>query len=601
VIGPLPYKTERQPLDYQPPRRPLRIPTTGPGRLPYVIAIAAIIALWMSTQYLAHVWSYHTALGPPLVTLNGSYGVYAPYRGLVWMLRYRSTTEAIPTLYRAFHLWAVTMTVGVVTMLGFRRRQQRRTVSVTHGSARWGTGTSLRQETGLILGRDGDQLLRYRGEGHLVTIAPTRSGKGVSAIIPNLLTYPGSVIVTDPKGENFAVTARRRQELGTEVVAFDPFGIVQHTLQARHLTPAAYNPLDLLAPDSPDLIDDARLIADMLVVVDGKESGEQSFWNEEARALLTGLILYVACTMPPPLRTLTHVRTLLTLPPALFDEVLTHMQDSDAAHGLIARAAHRMQQKADKERSGVMSSAHAQTHFLDSPRMTTTMAQSTLTLTQVKQTPTSIYLIIPPDRIAGYHRWIRLMLAMTLLAVTRTSGAPSPRVGRVLFVIDEFGHLGTLRPIEQYIGLASGYGASFWIFLQDLSQLKAVYAQRWTTFVANADVLQVFGVNDGDTAEYISKLTGETTTVTDSENQSRSISHGRHGSRQQSTAATRSERGRRLLLPDEVRRTADHLVFVKQCDPLRVTPIQYFANDALAARWFAGHFDPNPLHAPNAS
>ncbi len=345
------------------------------------------------------------------------------------------------------------------------------------------------------------------------------------------------------------------------------------------------------------MADDARLLADMLVVVDGKETGEQSFWNEEARALITGILLYVAMEAPPELRTLSHVRTLLTLPPSLFDELLTHMHESEAVHGLVARAAHRLQQKAEKERSGVISSAQAHTHFLDSPRMATVLSRSTVDVMQVKHIPMSLFVILPPERFDGYHRWVRLMLAVCLQAVTRTPGPPHPTVGRVVFLLDEFGHLGKLRPIEHYIGLAAGYGASFWLFVQDLSQLKAVYAERWSTFLANADILQVFGVNDWDTAEYISKMTGDATVFTDSENRSQSRSHSTpRGSRHVSTAITRAERGRRLLLPDEVRRLDGQLVFVKQHHPVLAQRLCYFASDRFSTARFAGHFDRNPMY-----
>ena len=177
----------------------------------------------------------------------------------------------------------------------------------------------------------------------MLTVAPTRSGKGVSAVIPNLLDYPGSVLVTDPKGENYAVTARWRRERGHTVCAFDPFGVAGGD--------ATYNPLDVIDAGTPDVVDDARMLADMLVLPGGRE-GEQAFWNEEARGVLTGLILHVAASAPPEQRTLTEVRTLLTLPPERFAELLEVMQASPAAGGLVARAAARLLQKAERERSG---------------------------------------------------------------------------------------------------------------------------------------------------------------------------------------------------------------------------------------------------------
>lgn len=352
------------------------------------------------TRYRSR-WRWSIALGGIAL---GAYGLsrgplYSPLDVLGWTIRYHHIQEATPVLQTAAWIFAVTLSLAMTVMLAATRAASGSSHSVSHGSARWGTGESLRYPQGLIVGTLDKEVLRYRGDGHLVTVAPTRSGKGVSVIIPNLLSYPGSVIVTDPKGENYAVTARRRRELGTTVHAFDPFDVVGGT--------AAFNPLDVIQPTSVDAIDDARLLADMLVVVEGKETGEQSFWNEEARALLTGLILYVVAHEPPERRTLTHLRALLTLPPTLWSEFLTRMSASTAVNGLVARAAARILQKAEKERSGVISSAQSQTHFLDSPRMARVLHQSTVDFATLKRGRLSCLVILPPDRLETYQRWLR--------------------------------------------------------------------------------------------------------------------------------------------------------------------------------------------------
>ena len=298
------------------------------------------------------------------------------------------------------------------------------------------------------------------------------------------------------------MTARRRRELGSSVHALDPFGVVGGT--------AAFNPLDLIeASDgqaSADANDDAWMLADMLVVPKGR-GGDHGFWDEEARALLAGLILHVAANAPPELRTLTHVRELLTLPPEPFQVLLKDMLESESAGGLVSRAAARLLQKADKERSGVVSSAQSHTHFLDSPRMAAVLGSSSVDLASLKREHLSVYLVLPPERMDTYRPWLRLMIACSLLAMTRTLGRPRERV---LFLLDEFANLGRMGPVERDISLAGAYGTSFWLLLQDLAQLKGTY-EKWQSFLANADVLQAFGVNDWETAEYLSKMTGDAT------------------------------------------------------------------------------------------
>jgi type IV secretion system protein VirD4 len=272
--------------------------------------------------------------------------VYAPQSGLAWLVRYRDVPQLAGVLQEGVWAFGGAFIGAMMLVLAARPRRTPRTPSTSHGSAGWGRGQELMTPTGLMLGRAlspspdasraGPPLLRYRGDGHILTVAPTRSGKGVGCVVPNLLTYPGSVLVTDPKGENVAVTARARRSLGQFVHAIDPFDAVGGT--------AAFNPLDLVDPRSADAVDDARLLADMLVVPDAKNGGEQVFRNEEARGLLSGLILHVAASAPTELRTLAYVRELLTHRPERFSHLLKEMLESDAVGGLVSRAAARLLQ-----------------------------------------------------------------------------------------------------------------------------------------------------------------------------------------------------------------------------------------------------------------
>ena len=515
--------------------------------------------------------------------ISGSGPVYAPYLIAVWQSAYADVASYRPIFRIAWILVGVIALANATLVTSAWRRRRERAPSDSHGSAQWGTGEALHRERGLVLGRQGDRLLRFEGEGHVLTVAPTRSGKGVGCVIPNLLDHPGSVLVTDPKGENYAVTARWRREIGQRVHAFDPFDVVGGD--------AAYNPLDLIDADSPEAVDEARMLADMIVLPEAR-GGEQLFWNEEARAVLTGLILHVAANSPPELRTLAHVRTLLTLAPEPFAELLKEMRDSESAGGLVSRSAARILQKAEKERSGVISTAQSHTHFLDSPRMARVMGRSTLDLSALKTDAVSVYLILPSDRLEAYARWLRLMISCSLLAIARARGQPKERV---LFLLDEFAHLGKMHPVQRDIGLAGGFGVAFWLIVQDLSQLRSTYGDAWSTFLANADILQAFGTNDWDTAEYLSKMTGEQTRFVESENQSRGVSRGRQSQQQQGLALTTAEKGRRLLLADEVRRLprTTQLLFVKGDAPLCPQRVSYLVDPELA-----GRADANPLYAP---
>ena len=442
----------------------------------------------------------------------------------------------------------------------------------THGSARFATDRETRplaqNGEGLLIGRDrkSGKLLRYAGPAHLLTIAPTRTGKGVGTIIPNLLDYPGSVICIDPKGENARITARHRAKFGP-VHVLDPFGVTG-------IASAAFNPLDRLDPAGLDLADDAMTLADALVYDAPGEAGE-AHWNEEAKALIAGIILAIVTSEPPATRTLATLRDRLTLAPQAFAVMLETMQ---AQGGLAARAANRHLGKSDREAAGVLSAAQRHTHFLDSPRMSAVLERSDFTFADVKARATTVYLVLPPDRLATYARWLRLMLAQGLTDLAR---APASPARPVLFLLDEFAALGRLEPVERAMGLMAGYSIQLWPILQDVHQLRALYERRAGTFLSNAGVLQIFGVNDHDSAKLVSDLLGQETVVF--ETMSRAIDSDETGISFGSQHVARP-----LLTPDEVRTLREdyQLLFLAGQRPIVAAKLKYYAD-----REFAGRFD----------
>ena len=473
---------------------------------------------------------------------------------------------------------------GLALTLRDRRRARRR-LSSAHGSARWGDPRRQLRSHGLILGRvRGGGLLRFDGEGHLLTLAPTGSGKGIAAVLPNLLDYPGSVLCTDVKGEAYAVSGRfRREVLGQTVAALDPFAVAGGT--------AACNPLDLIDPASDLAYDHARLIASMLVVPEPTQ--HEPFWDEEAASLIAGVVLHVACTAPAAERHLGTVRHFLTLGPADFSRLLAAMSRTEACHGLIRRAGQRARQKDDRLLAGVLASTNRHTEFLDSPQLLRTVATSTFRLADLKQWKLSIYLILPPQHLRTHGRWLRLLTAAALRVLTATSGHP---VHRVLLLLDEFAALGRMQSVEEAIAYARGYGVSIWMLAQDLAQLRDLYPRSWQTLLANVKVLQAFGTADQFTAEHLSRLTGQATVRTQGSNRTRgSTSAGNWWlpHQQQSAAEHAGEAARGLLLADEVRRlpAGRQLLFLGGEDSLTTARVDYRTLRPLADR-----ADPNPMH-----
>ena len=468
----------------------------------------------------------------------------------------------------------------------------------SHGSARFAGKKELRtleQADGLLIGRNPrtGKLLRYDGPAHLLTLAPTRAGKGVGTVIPNLLLAERSVLVIDPKGENARITGAAREQFGA-VHVLDPFG-VSDTGGVSGRPSASYNPLDRLVANSPDLSEDAMSLADALVVDPAGQSGDPH-WNEEAKSFLSGLIMFCVAHEEPARRNLGAVREYLTLPPDRMTALLKLMQDSDAADGLVARAANKFAGKAEREAASVLSNAQRHTHFLDSPRIARVMARSDFHFSDLRHRITSIFLVLPPNRLDAYSRWLRLLVSQALQDIARDAevsatpaGPQNPQIAAqrpverlnrpTLFMLDEFAALGRLEAVERAMGLMAGYGLQLWPILQDMSQLRDLYGARASTFVANAGVQQVFGVNDFETAKWISQTMGQETIGYQTESRKPG---------DMPTTGT-SITGRDLLTPDEIMQLPPHLQLLRvQGQPTAITQkLRYYAD-----REFNGLFVP---------
>ncbi len=411
--------------------------------------------------------------------------------------------------------------------------------SNTHGSARYATDrevAALTEGEGLIIGRENKKrgrLLRYNGPAHLLTLAPTRSGKGVGAILPNLLTADRSIICIDPKGENTRITHSARSAFGA-VHVLDPFGISGHPS-------AAYNPISFLDAHSLDLVEDATTLADALVY-DPPGQSREAHWNDEAKALIAGVIMFAVCHDKPEERTLNTVREYLTLGPERFTELLELMTQSSGANGLIKRAANRHLGKSDREAAAVLSTAQRHTHILDSARIVQVTERTDFRFADLKNRHETVFLVLPPERMSTYSRWLRLLLAQAIDEITRAKAEPNVPI---LFLLDEFAALGQLEAIERAMGLMASYGLQLWPILQDIHQLRDTYRQRAGTFLSNAAVVQTFNTNDFDTAKWISDVLGEETISFETDG----ISVGSGGA---SHSVSTQFAPRRLLNPDEV-------------------------------------------------
>ena len=479
-------------------------------------------------------------------------------------------------------------------------------------SARWLAGEELTQdawsaEGGILLGTRNGKIIGWKDDRHLLTIAGSRAGKGVSLIIPNLITYKGSAVIIDPKGENAARTAGRRgggtkaggEGLKQDVYVLDPFG-------ESGLDSASFNPLDSLDANSEDVVEDIGLFADALIT--HPEQGERH-WTESAQALIRALILLVVADPRfAERRNLLTVRRLLTLTdPAITDareSVPAGMDEPTAEEALMAMLVsqvdtpygyicvgmgEQLAAMAEKERGSVLSSARTQTQWLDSPKMRSVLERSDFKLGNLKLKKMSVYLCLPATRMATHSRWLRLMVLLALGVMERVKQKPELPV---LFVLDEFPVLGYMQSIETAAGLMAGFGVKLWPIIQNVGQLKQHYSKSWETFIANAGIVTAFGVSDSETLKVLSDCLGRTGIVVKVDSGASRSALG------QGASPLHDDRREVPLLAEHELRLAFGrskqrlLIYNVENEPAVVNRFTYYKDDR-----FKGLYDPDPDYA----
>lgn len=362
----------------------------------------------------------------------------------------------------------------------------------------------------IFLGFRGGKPIGVGDDRHVLTVAGSRAGKGVSLMIPNLLLYQGSVLAIDPKGELAKITLRARAGRGQACHALDPMGISGHAS-------SCFNPLLELDLESDTLVDDVAQIAEALIVTNERDS----HWSDNARRLIKTIILYVLHIAAPEER---HFGTVLALL-SLTDEEVTNrarrdnvdkmkalfsllLEADDVFGGEIGREAEafsQLHERGDREFAGILSTARTQLEFLGSKPLMNTLKRSDFSLKDLKSGKATVYLCVPASMMNRYARWLRLVIAMAITSFERYGEKPKIPV---LMLLEEFNVLGHMPVIETAAGQIAGSGVKLWTVLQDLGQIQRHYQKSWETFIGNAGLLTFFGNSDWRTLNYISKKMG---------------------------------------------------------------------------------------------
>lgn len=513
-----------------------------------LLMLALLLGTQAGTQFFAHKFNYADQLGRPL------YGqFYAPWDFARWLWHWYAIYP--DRFHEAFYLAAAAALISFFLPVALIGHYRSKIDGVLHGSARWAQRKDIlaagllakKSRESVIVGAWLDPAgrthwLRHSGPEHVLTYAPTRSGKGVGLVIPSLLEWPASTVVTDLKGELWELTAGWRSREGkNRVLRYEPAG----------LGSIAWNPLDEVRVGTEHEVADVQNLTTLIVDPDGK--GFKDHWQKTAFALLNGVILYAL--LDSDLRaTLGSVDGLLADPNKATQELWEDM--SEHRHPVIAQAAKDMLDRPPEEAGSVLSTAKSYLALYRDPVIQRNTAHSDFKIRDLmhSQDPVSLYIVTQPIDKTRLRPLVRILISMIVRLLsdkmTFKDGHPvAAYKHRLLMMLDEFPSLGRLDVVQESLAFLAGYGIKCYLICQDINQLKS----RDTGYghdeaiTSSCHVQSALPPNRIETAEYLSRLTGEATIIkeqvtTSGKRMDGFLSH---------VARTQQEIKRPLLTPDE--------------------------------------------------
>lgn len=532
--------------------------------------------VWAATQWAAAMLGHQPALGVAWFSIGGV-AVYAPWKLFAWWLAFDAQ---VPNVFRRAGMLALAggIAPALIAIGGAAWRSRANTTKTTYGSARWADYGDVRDAgllapRGVVLGLFDDAYLRHDGPEHVLAVAPTRSGKGVGLVLPTLLSWPGSAVVHDIKGENWQLTAGWRASFST-CLLFDP----TNPLSTR------FNPL-LEVRKGANEVRDVQNIADILVDPEGARD-RRDHWEKTAHALLTGAILHVLYAEAD--KTLHRVATFLADPARSIERTLrimltTNHLGADAApmvHPVVASVARELLNKSENERSGVVSTAMSLLGLYRDPIIAGTTAWSDWRIADLMDParPVSLYLVVPPSDISRTRPLVRLILnqiARRLTEKLEASAGAKPPARQLLLMLDEFPALGRLEFFETALTFLAGYGVRAFLVAQSLNQIEKAYGPN-NAILDNCHVRVAFAPNDERTAKRLSEALG---TMTEQRAQ-RNLAGHRLSPWLSHLAVSSQETPRALMTPGEVLQlpAGEALVLVSGTPPIRARKLTYFTD-----------------------
>lgn len=532
-----------------------------------IVFLIVLSTTWGATEWVAWRLAFQPELGPPWFGLLG-FPFYLPLSFFWWWYSFDAYAPSI--FIEGAYIAASGGFLSIAVAIGMSVWRAREASRVeTYGSARWADQNEVKAagllgSDGVVLGKLERDYLRHDGPEHVLCFAPTRSGKGVGLVVPTLLTWPGSAIVHDIKGENWQITAGFRAQHG-RVLLFDP----------TNAKSAAYNPL-LEVRRGEWEVRDVQNVADVLVDPEGSLD-KRNHWEKTSHSLLVGAILHVLYAEAD--KTLAGVAGFLSNPKQPIESTLQAMMTTahlgeGGVHPVVASTARELLNKSDNERSGVLSTAMSFLGLYRDPVVAEVTARCDWRIADLiaDARPATLYLVVPPSDISRTKPLIRLVLNQIGRRLTEDLHAKERR-HRVLMMLDEFPALGRLDFFESALAFMAGYGLKAFLIAQSLNQIEKAYGPN-NSVLDNCHVRVSFATNDERTAKRVSDALGMATEMKAMKNYaghrlSPWLGH---------LMVSRSETARPLLTPGEVMQLppADEIVMVAGTPPIRARKARYF-------------------------
>lgn len=434
------------------------------------------------------------------------------------------------------------------------------------GSAHWATKKDVKEfftDKGVPVGKFKIGIFKkiiMRLTTHLLTIAPTRSGKGIGGIVPASIEYKQSLICLDIKGENYAVTNRARRDFSS-VYVINPFKLMG-------IKTNSYNWLDSIDINNDDCQDKSENIASMIVGRDSTDSIENHF-KEMAIRLIQGVILLCCADEDYNKRNIVEVAKIIHTTP--LEKLCAFMwSKKNVAFGSISKIGAQFAHiKNEREQGSILSTAQKSLNFLDNIKIANTLIKSDFNINNIQNEIMTIYIIIPQDKVKSYKAYIKVFFDLVLSAIISNTS----RKYNVLFLLDEIAQLGYMDNIVNAVPFIRGLGGQFWFFFQSYPQMESVYGKESKNIMANCSQI-FYGCNDYDTAKLISNTLGKRTIKEYNNN-----------------AKLSQYIGKELLFSNEIRELSPEnpIIFVQNKPPIKVKRLCYYKD-----KEYRGLFDKNP-------